>query len=173
MPLIKRNQPLPHKSAEGSQSVSDAMAYAMEVKAEYKELERGYRKGRYKFSGNALKSYRIFLGDETEEKALFGQENIVRLRQKPPPLKETSLVLLYYLTDAQSEPERNKAGKYARIVDFMDKQGVEDDEAAEYIQKAGGIEELLKEARKGQALKTAERGGRGRCRVCRGRRGAR
>jgi hypothetical protein len=131
------------------------MAHATEIKGEYKELERGYRKGLYKVLGGALSCYRIFLNDKTAEEALFGQENIARLRQKSA-LQETSRILLYYLTDAWSEPERNIAGKYACVVDFLYEQGVENDSAAEYIEQAGGVEELLKLARKGQALKATD-----------------
>ena len=59
--------------------------------------------------------------------------------------------MLYYLTGARSEPEGNIAGKYACIVDFMHEQGVEDHEAAEYIQKADGIDELLKNGAEGSS----------------------
>jgi hypothetical protein len=128
------------------------MAYAKEVKAEYKELERGFRKRLYKVLGGSLACYRNFLNDETAQEALFSQDNILWLREKPS-LGQTSRILLYYLTNARSEPERNIAGKYACIVDFLHEQDVENHDAAQYIQKAGGIEELLKKARKDRALK--------------------
>jgi hypothetical protein len=131
------------------------MAHAKEVKGEYKELDRSFQKGRYKFVGRGLASYRNFLNDKTAQEALLSQDNIARLREKPA-LEKTSRLLLYFLTDARSEPERNIAGKYACIVDFLHEQGVENDDAAEYVEKAGGIEELLKRARKGQALKSAD-----------------
>ena len=133
----------------------DAMAHAKQVKAEYQELERSFRKGLYKVLDGALSSYRIFLTDKTAQKALFSQDNIVGLREQPA-LKETSRILLYYLTDARSEPERNIAGKYASVVDFLHEQGVENDDAAKYIEEAGGIEELLKRARKRDALKAGD-----------------
>jgi hypothetical protein len=131
------------------------MTHAKDVKAEYKELERGFRKGIYKVRGRALSSYRIFLTDETAQDALFHQDNIARLREQPA-LEETSRMLLYYLTDARSEPERNISGKYACVVDFLHEQGVENDDAAKYIEEAGGIEELLKRARKRDALKAGD-----------------
>ena len=37
-----------------------AMAYADELKADYREFETGYRNTRYKFIGRALTSYRKF-----------------------------------------------------------------------------------------------------------------
>jgi hypothetical protein len=131
------------------------MAHAKQVKAEYQELMRAFRKGLYKALGGALSSYRIFLADETAQKALFSQDNIVGLREQPA-LDETSRILLYYLTDARSEPERNIAGKYACVVDFLYEQHVENEAAAEYIKQAGGIEELLKKARKREALNAAD-----------------
>jgi hypothetical protein len=155
MPLLKRSPAPPQKNAEEPQSVIDAMAHAKEVKAEYKELVRAFRKRLYKVLGGSLACYRNFLKDKTAQVALFGQDNIVRLREKPA-LKETSRLLLYYLTDARSEPERNIAGKHACIVDFLYDQDVENVDAAEYIEKAGGIEQLLKKARKDRALRAAD-----------------
>ena len=153
MPIMKDGLDLHPKAVEESESVIDVMAHAKEVKAQYKELERGYLKGRYRFIGGALACYRHFLNDHAAQEALLSQDNIARLREKPA-LEKTSRLLLYFLTDARSEPERNIAGKYACIVDFLDEQGVENDGAAEYIEEAGGIEELLKLVRKGEALET-------------------
>jgi hypothetical protein len=71
-------------------------------------------------------------------------------------LKTTSRLVLYYLTGARNEPERNTAGKYARIVDYMDKERVANAAAADYVRGAGGIAELLKKARGREALKAAD-----------------
>jgi hypothetical protein len=71
-------------------------------------------------------------------------------------LKKTSRLVLYYLTGAQNEAERNTAGKYARIVDYLHREGIGDADAAEHIKSAGGIDEILKKARGREALKAAD-----------------
>jgi hypothetical protein len=132
-----------------------AMPYAQKVAAEYKALETGYNNGRYNFTGKALISYRKFLSDPVGYRELLSQDNISGLREKPD-LKTTSRLVLYYLTGARNEPERNTAGKYARIVDYMHKERVANAAAADYVRGAGGIAELLKKARGREALKAAD-----------------
>jgi hypothetical protein len=130
------------------------MVYAREVRAEYKDLKTGYNNGRCSFTGKALISYRKYLGDPVGYSELLGEDNIVGLREKPD-LKTTSRLVLYYLTDAQSEAERNTAGKYARIVDYLHKERVADADAANHVRNAGGIEKILKKAPGHKALKAA------------------
>jgi hypothetical protein len=115
----------------------------------------GYNNGRYKFIGSALTSYRKFLKDTVGYTELLCQDNIAKLREKPD-LKKTSRLVLYYLTGAQNEAERNTAGKYARIVDYLHREGIGDADAAEHIKSAGGIDEILKKARGREALKAAD-----------------
>lgn len=154
MPMKKRDHaPRPRNP----RSPLGAMAYARAVRAEYKELEKleaGYHKSRHKFAQSALISYRKFLGNAVDYEALLSQDNIKDLLQKPD-LKKTSRLVLYYLTGAQNEAQRNTAGKYARIVDHLHEQGIENSAAADYVENAGGIEELLKEARGHGAPKAA------------------
>jgi hypothetical protein len=128
------------------------MAFAQKVATEYKELEAGYRDKLYKFIGSALTSYRMFLRGNISRKALLSQDVIAGLREKPD-LRKTSRLLLYFLTDAKNEAERNSAGKYASIVDYLDKERVPNADAADYVRCAGGINAILKKARKRQALK--------------------
>jgi len=130
-----------------------AMAFAEEVAAEYREISAGFRKKLYNFFGLALKSYRKFLSDEIARKFLLDQDNISRLREKPS-LEKTSRLLLYFLIDPQNEAERNTVGKYARVVDYLHKKGVDNAAAADYVE-ANGIEEILKKAR-GRELKAAD-----------------
>ncbi len=132
-----------------------AMPYARDLAAEYQALETGYRNGRYKFIGSALTSYRKFLKDTVGYKELLGQDNIAGLREKPD-LKTTSRLVLYYLTGARNEPERNAAGKLARVVDYLHREGIGGDAAAEHIQSAAGIDAILKKARGREALKAAD-----------------
>lgn len=132
-----------------------AMAYADELKADYREFETGYRNTRYKYIGRALTSYRKFLKDTVGYTELLSQDNIKGLREKPD-LKKTSRLLLYYITGARNEPERNAAGKLARVVDYLHREGIGGDAAAEHIQSAGGIDEILKKARGREALKVAD-----------------
>jgi hypothetical protein len=133
-----------------------AMAYAQNLAAEYKELETNYHNGRYKFTGKALISYRKFLSDPVGYRELLNQDNIAGLREKPD-LKTTSRLVLYFLTNAQSEAERNTAGKYARIVDYLHKEHVANAAAADHVRNAGGIEKILKKAQGCEALKAADR----------------
>jgi hypothetical protein len=154
MPMKKRDHaPRPRNP----RSPLGAMAYARAVRAEYKELEKleaGYHKSRHKFVQSALISYRKFLVNPTDYRKLLSEENIKDLLQKPD-LKKTSRLPLYYFTGAQNEAQRNTAGKYARIVDYLQEQGVENSAAADYVEKAGGIEALLKEVRGNGAPKAA------------------
>jgi hypothetical protein len=132
-----------------------AMAYARELKAEYDALDRGYRNSLYKFLGGALTSYRKFLKDTVGYKELLSQDSISGLREKPD-LRKTSRLLLYHLTGARNDPERTDAGKLARVVDYLHREGIGGDVAAEYIRNAGGKEAILKKARKRKAPKAAQ-----------------
>ena len=133
-----------------------AMAFAQKVAAEYQALETGYRNGRYKFIGSALTSYRKFLKDTAGYRELLGHDNIAELREKPD-LKTTSRLVLYYLTGARKEPERNAAGKLTRVVDYLHQQAIGGDaDAAEHIQNAGGIDAILKKARGREAPKVTK-----------------
>ncbi len=143
------------ESAEKPPALIGAMGFAQKVAADYKELEAGYRNKLYDFIAKALTSYQKFLRGKIARKALLSQDNISRLREKPP-LEETSRMLLYYLTDARSGPERNTAGKYARVVDYLHKEGIDSAAAADYIRAANGIDEILKKARGREALKAAD-----------------
>ena len=135
------------------------MAYAQQVAADFEKLETGYRNGLYNCIGNALTSYRKFLKDPAGYRELLGEPNIQRLPEKDKPrVEETSRLVLYFLTSAKTDAERNTVGKYARIVDYLHKERVENAAAAaERIRKAGGHSgRSLKEARKGEALKAAD-----------------
>jgi hypothetical protein len=131
------------------------MAFAKKVAHEFTELETGYRNGLYQFFGRALTSYRKFLKDRDGYRELLGQENILKLREKPM-LKDTSRLVIYYLVNARNDTERNTAGKYARIVDYLYKEGVISANVVEYVQGAGGMDAILKKARKRDALKAAD-----------------
>jgi hypothetical protein len=135
-----------------------AMAYALQVAATFEKLETGYRNGLYNWIGMALISYRKFLKDPSGYRELLGKPNILMLPEKDKPrVEETSRLVLYFLTGAKRDAERNTAGKFARIVDYLHEERVENAAAAaERIRKAGGIEKILKEARKGEALKAAD-----------------
>ncbi len=153
--LGQRHDGVPRsESAEKPPLSIGAMAFAQKVAAEYKELEAGYRKKLYNFIGRALTSYRKFLRGKIARKALLSQDIITGLREKPQ-LEKTSRLLLYFLTDAQNEADRNTAGKYARIVDYLHKERVANADAADYVRGAGGIDEILKKARGSEALKAA------------------
>jgi hypothetical protein len=133
-----------------------ALAFARTVAAEFEKLETGYRNGLYNCIGRALTSYRKFLKDPAEYEELLGQDNIKGLPEKPE-VQATSRLVLYFHTGAKTDPQRNTAGKYARIVDYLHRERVENAAAAaERIRKAGGIQKILKEARKGEALKAAD-----------------
>jgi len=131
-----------------------AMAYADELNADYREFETGYRNTRYQFIGRALTSYRKFLKDAVGYAELLAQDNIKGLREKPD-LNKTSRLVLYYITGARNKPERNAAGKLARVVDYLHRGGVGGDAAAAHIQDEGGIDEILKQARGREAPKVA------------------
>ena len=123
------------------------MTFARTVAAEFEKLETGYRNGLYNCIGRALTSYRKFLKDPAGYEELLGQDNIKGLPEKPE-VQETSRLVLYFLTGAKTDAERNTPGKYARIVDYLHKERVENAAAAaERIRKAGGIVEILKKAR--------------------------
>jgi hypothetical protein len=154
--LKQRRHHVPRpESAERPRPSIGAMPFARQVAGQFAKLETGYRDGRCNFAGNALISYRKFLSDPDGYKELLSQDNIASLRETPE-LKRTSRVVLYYLTDAQNEAERNTAGKYARIVDYLHKEGVDNADAADYVRSAGGIEAILKKARGREALQSAD-----------------
>ena len=77
-------------------------------------------------------------------------------RMNRPKLKETSHLVLYFLVNARNDAERNTAGKYARVVDYLHKEGVSSADVVEYVQSAGGMDEILKKVRKREALKAAD-----------------
>ena len=135
-----------------------AMPFARTVAAEFVKVETGYRNGLYGCIGMSLISYRKFLKDPAGYEELLGQANIVDLPEKDKPgVEETSRLVLYFLAGAKTDAERNTAGKYARIVDYLHEERVENAAAAaERIRRAGGIQKILKEARKGEALKAAD-----------------
>ena len=132
-----------------------AMAFAKKVADHFNTLETGYRKELYRFFGEALTAYKKFLKDPEGYKELLRQENIAKIREKPK-LKETSRLVLYLLTNAKSAAERNTAGKYAHVVDYLYREGIDSAAVVEHIQSAGGMDEILKTARKGEALKAGE-----------------
>lgn len=136
------------------QSIS-AMAYAQEAAAAFEELETGYRNGLYLCIAMALIAYRKFLSDPASFRELLGQDSISRLREKPD-LKRTSRLVLYFLTNARSEAERNTAGKLARVVDYLHQERVANAAAADHVRNAGGIAEILKRARDLAARKAAD-----------------
>jgi hypothetical protein len=152
--LNRDHLPRAQSAQKPSLSIS-AMAYAQAVAAEFEKLETGYKSGRCNFTGKGLISYRKFLNDPLSYRELIRQDNIFGLREKPD-LRKTSRLVLYFLTNAQTEAERNIAGKYARIVDYLHQERVEDGAAADYVRSAGGIEQMLKKARGRAALKAAE-----------------
>jgi hypothetical protein len=132
-----------------------AMANAKEVRDEYKRLEIAHRDGLYRFFGMALGSYRQFLVDPVSCSQLLNEDNIKDLPQKPA-LKKTSRLLLYYHTGAHDDAGRTIAGKYARVVDYLHKEGIADTDAAEYVKKARGLEGMLNIARGHKAPKAAD-----------------
>jgi hypothetical protein len=119
------------------------MSYAQQVAAGFKKFETGYQNGLCNFIGKALTSYRKFLRDPDGYKALLRQDNITGLREKPE-LKTTSRLVLYFLTNAQNEAERNTARKYARIVDYLHKERVENGAAADHVRSVGGIAAIFR-----------------------------
>jgi hypothetical protein len=129
------------------------MAFAKEVTDWFNTVETGYRKELYRFFGKALTAYKKFLKDPEDYKELLRQENIAKIREKPK-LKETSRLVLYLLTNAKSGAERETAAKYAHVVDYLYREGIDSAAVVEYVQSAGGKDEILKKARK--ALKAAE-----------------
>jgi hypothetical protein len=143
--------------SSGNQVLSiNAMPFAQTVAAEYQALETGYRNGLYKCFGRALTSYRKFLKDPGGYQELLGQDNIAGLREKPD-LKTTSRLVLYYLTGARNEPERNTAGKYARVVDYLHQERIGgDSDTADYVLSVGGMNAVLKKARAREVLKAAD-----------------
>jgi hypothetical protein len=132
-----------------------AMDYAKTASDKFQRVQTGYHNELYTFFGMALISYRKFLNDKDEYKELLSQDNISRLREKPE-LKKTSRLVLYYLTHAQSPAERNTAGKYARIVDYLQKERIKGAGAADHIRELGGMDAILKKARGREALKVAD-----------------
>jgi len=123
-----------------------AMAFARKVAAEYQEIETGYRNARWGFVASALKSYRKLLKESGSYEELCAEDNISLLREKPA-LERTSRLALYFHTGARNEAERNTAGKYARIVDYLHQQHINSADAADYIRDEGGIEAILQKAR--------------------------
>jgi hypothetical protein len=155
--LNQKNYHVPRDQTAEKPLISiNAMAFAKEVATEFEKLETGYRNGLYNFYGRALTSYRKFLKDPDGYKELLGQDNIAGLREKPD-LKTTSRLVLYYLTGARNDPERNTAGKYARVVDYLHQErigGAAD--AAEHIRSEGGLDAILKKVRGREAPKVTK-----------------
>ena len=144
-----------HKGAGKPPQSIRAMAFARIVAAEYQELVSGYRNGLYAFFGRAMVSYLIFLQDPEGDAELRGQDNISGLREKPA-LRSTSRLVLYHLTGARNDAERNTAGKYARVVDYLCRQFIGTNAAADYVRSAGGMFAILEKARGREAPKVAE-----------------
>jgi hypothetical protein len=71
-------------------------------------------------------------------------------------VNKTSRLVLYFITGAKTEAERNTAIKYTRVVDYLHKMGVENAAAADYVRNEDGIEAILKKARGREALKAAD-----------------
>jgi hypothetical protein len=132
-----------------------AMAFARTVRAEYQEMETGYRNGRYGFLARALTSYRKLLKEPGSDEELCAEDNISPLREKPA-LERTSRLALYFHTGARDEAERNTAGKYARIVDYLHQEHIISAAAADYIRDEGGIDAMLQTARGHEMPKESE-----------------
>jgi hypothetical protein len=140
----------------GSKTLSvGAMAFARKVAAEYQEMETGYRNALYGFLAKALKSYRKFLKEPGSYEELCAEDNISALREKPA-LECTSRLALYFHTGARNEAERNTAGKYARIVDYLHQERIRSDAAADHIRDEGGIDAMLRKARGHETPKESE-----------------
>lgn len=143
------------QSAEKPPLSIGAMAFAKKIAPTYQVLETGYRKGLHIFVGKALTSYRKFLNDPDGYSELLSEDIISGLREKPD-VKNTSRLVLYFLTNAQSGAERNTAGKLARIVDYLHKERVDNAAAADYVREMGGMDAILQKARGREALKAAD-----------------
>jgi hypothetical protein len=131
------------------------MAFARKIAAEYKEMETGYRNERCGFVAKALASYRKFLKEPGSYEELCAEDNISPLREKPA-LERTSRLALYFHTGARNEAERNTAGKYARIVDYLHQQHISSADAVDYIRDGGGIDAILQKARGHEMPKESE-----------------
>ena len=154
MPNNGREQERIQQPAEKNTISIGAMPFAKEVAHAFGELETGYREGLYKFFGKGLTSYKKFRKDADGYKELLQQENISALREKPDVMV-TSRLVLYYLTGARDDPERNTASKYARIVDYLHAERIEDAAVAAYVRKEGGMDAILKKARGHEAAKSS------------------
>jgi len=143
------------QSAEKPLLSIDAMPFARKVATKYQAAETGYRNELCNFFGSALISYRKFLKDPDGYDELLSQDMIWGLREKPG-VKKTSRLVLYFLTNARSGAERNTAGKYARIVDYLHKERVDNAAAADHVRELGGMDAVLKKARGHEALKAAD-----------------
>jgi hypothetical protein len=131
------------------------MDLAQRVASQFIELETGFRNGLYKCLAGSLTCYRKFLDDHESYRELLRQENISKLREKPK-LKDTSRLVLYFITNARTDAERNTAGKYARVVDYLYKEGVRSAYVVEHLGQAGGVDAILKKMRKREALKATD-----------------
>ena len=140
--------PRPESAEKPLVSIS-AMDFAKKIAPKYQVLQTNYRNGLCIFIGMALTSYRKFLKDSDGYNELLSEDIISGLREKPDGMK-TSRLVLYFLTNAESGAERNTAGKYARIVDYLHKERVDNAAAAEHVRELGGMDAVLKKAR-GQA----------------------
>lgn len=134
------------QSAEKPPLSIGAMAFAKKIAPTYQVLETGYRKGLHIFVGKALTSYRKFLNDPDGYNELLSEDIISGLREKPD-VKNTSRLVLYFLTNAQSGAGRNTAGKLARIVDYLHRERVDNAAAADYVREMGGMDAILQQAR--------------------------
>jgi hypothetical protein len=155
MPNQKGDHGARSQSAEEPQTSIGAMLFAQKVAAKYQAFDTGYQNELYQFFGSTLISYRKFLKDTVGYNELLGQDNIKDLRQKPD-VNKTSRLVLYFITGAKTEAERNTAIKYTRVVDYLHKMGVDDAAAADYVRNEDGIEAILKQARGREALKAAD-----------------
>jgi hypothetical protein len=135
----------------------DAMAFAKTVAAEYEEFEAGQRDSLYAFFGRALTSYRKFLKDPDGYADLLKLTYIKKLREKPA-VTTTSRLVLYMLTNAKTDTKGNTAGKYARVVDYLRKEGVENAVAAADVRKERGEDAILQTARGRAAPRDSKRG---------------
>jgi hypothetical protein len=121
---------------------ANPLAAANKLSAFYRQLEGGYHAGLRAFLQHAYGLVAAFSNDKTKFDKLRRAKFWNASRQKPNA-KNIAKWTLYYIMQATSAQVRSRAGKYAKILNFLRAKNTRPCDVARLIDELGGIENIL------------------------------
>lgn len=133
---------------------TDVLGYALTIRRQYAEMEEGHHAAMRRFLQHAYSAFLQFRDDPAEFERLKDDEFWSSSRQKPKD-RRVSKWALYFIMQATTRNVRNRAGKFAVILDGFAQMHVPVREVAQRIKALGGVEaayEAMRARQRGDAM---------------------